>query len=234
MLEQSVPYYDEIYGDKDYETEARQVLRLVWQHRRSAGNALLDVACGTGSHLVYLQEHMTAIGLDINREMLAIAHRRCPGVEFYQGDMVDFDLGVQVDAVICLFSAIGYVKTVKRLQQTACNLARHLKPGGVLIVEPWFTPDKWYPGTVHATFVDQPDLKIARMTISKVQARISVNVMHYLVATPEGVKHFTERLEMGLFTHQEYLEAFRAAGLEVTHDPAGLTGRGLYIGVKPV
>lgn len=37
---------------------------------------------------------------------------------------------------------------------------------------------------------------------------------------------------MGRFVDDDYLAAFRAAGLEVTHDPQGLTGRGLYIGTK--
>jgi hypothetical protein len=53
------------------------------------------------------------------------------------------------------------------------------------------------------------------------------------VATSEGVSHFVEHHEMGLFTDDEYQKAFRNAGLTVIHDPEGLTGRGLYIGLKP-
>ena len=51
----------------------------------------------------------------------------------------------------------------------------------------------------------------------------------YLVGTPERVEHFTERHDLGLFTREEQLAAFRAAGLEVEHDVEGLMGRGLYI-----
>ncbi|MGZ4431543.1 MAG: hypothetical protein ACXVYV_07840 [Gaiellales bacterium] len=39
---------------------------------------------------------------------------------------------------------------------------------------------------------------------------------------------------MGLFTHQQHLDAFHAVGLDVRHDNEGLTGRGLYVGEKPV
>jgi hypothetical protein len=81
--------------------------------------------------------------------------------------------------------------------------------------------------------VDQPDLKIARMNKSEVEERVSIMNFHYLVATPAGIEHFTEMHELGLFSHEEYLDAFRASALEVVHDPdpEKLTGRGLYIGV---
>jgi len=111
-------------------------------------------------------------------------------------------------------------------------MARHLLPGGVLLVEPWFSPEQWKPGRVSALFVDQPELKISRMNISEATDRLSFFVFHYVVGTPEGIEYFTERHELGLFTHDEYLDAFRKPGLEVIHDPEGLDGRGLYIGLK--
>jgi hypothetical protein len=48
------------------------------------------------------------------------------------------------------------------------------------------------------------------------------------------VSYFTERHEMALFTQEEYSEAFAGAGMEATHDPDGLMGRGLVVGNKPV
>jgi SAM-dependent methyltransferase len=165
--------------------------------------------------------------------MVAVARENLPGIPFHQADMADFDLGREFDALTCLFSSIGYVRTVPRLEQAIATMSRHLLPGGVLLLEPWFTPEQWHPGRVSALHVDEPDLKITRMNISESQGRLSFFVFHYLVGTPEGVTYFTERHELGLFTHEEYLGAFRTAGLEVSHDPEGLDGRGLYIGLKP-
>jgi hypothetical protein len=117
-------------------------------------------------------------------------------------------------------------------------MARHLTPGGVLVLEPWFAPQQWQAGTPYATFVDRPDLKLVRMNVSERVGNVSVLRFHFLVATPAGVEYFTEVHELGLFTHTQYLEALVVAGLrpgsyERGLTGRGLTGRGLYIGVKP-
>lgn len=65
-----------------------------------------------------------------------------------------------------------------------------------------------------------------------VEGTVSTLDIHHLVTTPEGVETFAERHELGLFTNEEYLDAFAAVGLAAEHDPAGLLGRGLYVGVK--
>ena len=164
--------------------------------------------------------------------MLAVAKQNSPDIPFHQADMAEFDLGKGFDAITCLFSSIGYVKTKERLAQALQTMTRHLLPGGVLIVEPWFTPEQWKPGRVSALFVDQPNLKISRINISEAEGNLSFFAFHYTVGTPQGVEYFTERHELGLFTHKEYLEAFQKTGLDIIHDPEGLDGRGLYIGLK--
>jgi len=236
MFSKSANLYDTIYLNmgKDYAIEAGIIHALIQQHKQTSGNLLLDVACGTGLHIGPLRGYYQLEGLDLDEKMLEMARQKYPDVPFHHGDMLNFELGRTFDAITCLFSSIGYVKTISRLNQAIGNMARHLKPGGVLLVEPWFTPENWNTGTVHATLVDEPDLKIARMNISKRKGRLSFFTLHYLVGTPEGIKHFTEMHELGLFTVDETLSAFRAAGLEVHHDPAGLTGRGLYIGFNPI
>ena len=234
MFTKSAAFYDALYHWKDYAAESRRVHELIQQYQQAGDVTLLDVACGTGQHLAYLREQYQVEGLDLDPQLLQIARERLPGVPLHTGDMRDFDLGKQFAAITCLFSAIGYVKTVDAMRQTVANFARHLQPGGVLIVEPWFKPGDMKPDTVHALFVDQPELKISRINITRVEGRLSWFEFHYLVGTPESVEHFTERHELGLFTHEEYLAAFRDAGLEVQHDEEGLMGRGVYIGVKPL
>ena len=232
MYDRSAEIYDAIYSFKNYEKEAAKLHELIQVHKRSAGNDLLEVACGTGSHITYLKNNYTVEGLDINARMLRLARKKHPDIVFHRGDMASFKLNKQFDAITCLFSAIGHLKTKRKLGFAIRNMSQHLKPGGVLIVEPWITPQQWRVGSVHANFVDQPELKVARMNTGKTRGRLSVMDMHHLVGTPKRVEHFVERLVMGLFTQEEYLDSFRQAKLETTYDPEGLMGRGLYIGTR--
>jgi SAM-dependent methyltransferase len=222
-------YYDRLYEWKDSAGEMERLVELMGLPADGT-LSLLDVACGTGRCLELLAARFRAEGLDSSPEMLEVARERHPGLVFHLGDMTDFDLGRTYDAVTCLLSSIGYVVTVERLRAAAACMARHVAPGGVLAVEPWMTPENWRPGTVHATLVDDPELKIARVSTSLTREGCSVVDLHHLVGTPEGTGHFVEQHVMGLFSVEEMTAALEGAGLAVTYDAYGITGRGLYVG----
>jgi len=164
MFTKSTRFYDAIYAFKEYQDEVERLRAMIQARVPSPEVTLLDVACGTGLHLAYLKNQVAVEGLDLDPNMLEIARQRCPGVPFHQGDLVDFDLGRSFEVVMCLFSSIGYAKTLGRMQQAVQTMARHLRPGGLLLVEPWLTPDVFETGRFDARFVDEPDLKIARIT----------------------------------------------------------------------
>jgi SAM-dependent methyltransferase len=124
MYERSTRFYDRLYSWKDYRAEVERVRELLRTHQRSSGRRLLDVACGTGLHLAHLRETHDVEGVDANDEMLRIARERCPGVPFHRGDMRSFDLGSRFDAVTCLFSSIGYLRTTEDLASTFRTFAR--------------------------------------------------------------------------------------------------------------
>ena len=232
MFTKSAAFYDAIYSFKNYPAEAAQLHAIIRKHKRSPGNRLLDVACGTGQHVHALHAlGYDCEGLDLDDNLITIAREKNPGLTFRIADMIDFDLGTTFDVVTCLFSAIGYVKTVDRMQQAVANMARHLAPGGVLIVEPWFWPG-FRLDPISQMSVDLPDFKIARIVNTQVIGRSYVAHFHYLVGKPDGVDYLVERHELGLFSHAEHRAAFESAGLLTTHDQKGLIGRGLWIGVK--
>jgi ubiquinone/menaquinone biosynthesis C-methylase UbiE len=230
-MEYALPdLYDALYGFKDYEGEAAQLIALI-RERNPDARTLLDVACGTGKHLEQLRGTFEVEGVDIHEGLLAIARERLgDAVPLHVGDMRTLDLGRRFDAVTCLFSAIGHVADADELDAAIAAMARHLEPGGVLVVEPWLEPGVWVEGRLHLLTVDEPDLKIARMTMAGRRGNTSILEFHYLVGKPHGFETIEETMELELFTTEEQLRAFVRAGLLVEHDPAGLMERGLLIG----
>lgn len=229
MFTSIAPYYDRLYHFRDYGGVAAWLRDHVLE-RLPTARTLLDVGCGTGQHLHHLSSTFQVEGLDLNPELLRIARERCPGVPLHDGDMATFRLPRRYDVIICLFSSIAYVRTLERMRATVANFARHLNPGGLVLVEPWFTPETFWTDTLTGNVADHGDLKIYWMYTSRRIDRLSVLDIHYLVGQPSGVEHFTERHEVGLFTHDEYLDAFRDAGLQPEHDSTDIFRRGLYLG----
>lgn len=233
MYSKEAQYYDKLYAYKDYRAEVQRFMPFIRQHLRSKGNRLLDVACGTGRHLEYLREDFEVAGLDFSPQLLQAAQERIPVASLYRADMLDFNLGREFDVVTCLFSSIAYVRTLENVRRAIGCMTRHLVSGGVLIIEPWLTPITWHPGAVYVSFVDEPQLKIVRMSTNGVDGRLSYFDFHYLVGTPQGTEHFVERHELGLFETEEMQQVLIDAGLTVSYDSEGITGRGLFIGQKP-
>jgi SAM-dependent methyltransferase len=224
-------YYDVVYGSKNYEREAHVVRRIVAE-RRPGAQTILDLACGTGAHGLHLSRYYEVDGLDLNPGFLTRARERNPRGRYCEGDMRDFALDRLYDVVVCLFSSIGYVQTLGNVRKTLVCCREHLAEGGLVLVEPWLEPEAWKPGKVHVRHAERDGITICRMSYSAVRGAISSNPCHYLVGTEDGVEHFEESHDMGLFTIEEMHEAFAAADLKVEYDPEGLTGRGLYIGAR--
>ncbi|MFC1851695.1 methyltransferase domain-containing protein [candidate division CSSED10-310 bacterium] len=232
MFSETARYYDKLYAAKDYQAEVEKLTAIICRFLGPEKNRLLDIGCGTGQHIRYLRQHFQVEGLDVSADMVRIARQGQPDILFHQADMIDFKLGKKYDIITSLFSSIGYVKTLPRLYQALACMEHHLAPGGVLIIEPWFTPASWIPGTVHGMYIDEPDLKISRINTSGQEGQLSFFDLHYLIGTPTKTEHFVERHELGLFETETVQAALEQVGLRVSYDPEGLTGRGLFIGFK--
>jgi ubiquinone/menaquinone biosynthesis C-methylase UbiE len=230
--------YDLIYvaaSGKDYTAEAGEVADLI-RERAPHASSLLDVACGTGMHLLRFRELFDHVeGVELSAGMLAVAAGRLPGVALHRGDMRTFRLGRTFSAVTCLFSAIGYVQSRAELYQALERFAAHLDPGGVVVVEPWFTPEQWRPGTVHHGFAQDDGRVVARVSYSDVDGSRSVTRMHYLLGEEgAGVRHWEDVHLMSLFSGDTYREAFERAGFTgVAWLPGWREGRERIVAVLP-
>ncbi len=230
MFTKSAQYYDLIYASfKDYPSEAEKIANLIHKLNPNA-QTILDVACGTGEHAKILSENYSYLvdGIDLDENLLEIARQKNPRARFEAADMIDFDLGKKYDIVMCLFSAIGYVRTLENLRKTLVCFRNHLSANGLIIVEPWFAPDNWKPGQLHLKTAETDNLKVCRIGITDRVGNLSKLRFEYLIGTPTEIQHETEHHELGLFTVEEMMQSFQNAGLESDYDSTGISGRGLY------
>jgi SAM-dependent methyltransferase len=226
--------YDRVYAWKDYAAEAVRIRQLVRRYGPTDAHALLDVACGTGEHLRFLGRWYRVTGLDSSSAMLSFARRKLPGARFVLGRMQSFRLPERFDVITCLFSAIGYVRSEADLRRTLRNFEEHLRPGGVVLLEPWLTRSNYREGSYHLGTYGSKGFPIARMNRSVRRGNRSIMDMHYLVGTKTGVRHWVERHDMALFDDVTLRRGFRSAGPRVRRIASRFsTQRGLYVGVKP-
>jgi SAM-dependent methyltransferase len=228
---QAAEFYDLLHSaEKDYAAEARVLAALI-RDARPAGQRVLDVACGTGQHAEQLTRLGFAVdGFDLEPAFVVAAATRCPLGSFHVSDMTKFRLGREYDAILCLSSAIGYVRTVAALNGTIANMAAHLAPGGVIIIEPWFEPGQLTDRDVSATAQVADGLAVCRVSRTLVDHAISRLECEYLIGRPEGIERRAEVHTLGLFTEQQMESAFRRAGLSVERRREVLRRGGVYIG----
>jgi len=231
MFSNSAELYDLIYSQfKDYREECGRIAALL-ERVHPGAKRLLDVGCGTGEHarLLAAEYGYEVDGMDLEPDFVRIAQVKHPDGQFHIADMTDFALPRQYDAVLCLFSSIGYVKTLDNVRRALTSFRKHLEPGGVAVVEPWFQPADWKPGSVYLHTVEAEGVKACRMSHSAARNGISVLDFQYLIGSADGIEHRQETHELGLFTTDELRACFADAGFDtIEHDPVGLVGRGLF------
>jgi hypothetical protein len=73
---------------------------------------------------------------------------------------------------------------------------------------------------------------VSRVSVNGRDGHVSSFDLYWTIADRDGVKQFVESHQMGLYTVDQYQEAFISAGLTVEHHPNGPIGRGLFIGQR--
>jgi SAM-dependent methyltransferase len=236
VYEKSAQIYDLLYvgsGIKDYPAEAAELHRII-QDAFPSARSLLDVACGTGADLAELRRWYTVEGVDLSPAMLKVARQRLPDIPLHAGDMRTLDLGKSFDAVLCLFSSIGYITEPSELRSTVARLAAHVGPGGVLILDGWIRPEDW-----HDHYRPEPDIArddvtlVVRLASSRRDGNITELDMHHLVQTEAGVDYFSESHRLALTSTEEYVAAVEGAGLGTRVISNYMPARDRVVGTRP-
>ena len=172
------------------------------------------------------------MGLDASEHMVALAREKCPDVEFVTADMRTFDLGRRFDAIVSLFSGVGYLVEESDLRDAVNTMAEHLNPGGVLALEGWVEVDQWLGASVSGDSCKFDDIAVARVTRSGADGMRSWFTCRYTVATNEGIDTIDEHHVLRLADPAEFSSAYGNAGLAFERLPNLLRGgRAVYVGV---
>jgi SAM-dependent methyltransferase len=216
----------------NYQKEAKELTKLIKTVHPKA-KTILDVACGTGEHALYLGKRFQVDGLDINRKFVVAAREKNPIGRFYCADMRKFSLRKKYDVITCLYAAIGFAKTISSLQRTIRCFEKHLNDNGVIIVNPWLTPNAWvkgkFDGKAFMTSTESEKTNFCLMNRGIQKGRITLIEIHYLFGSKNGVRHITNKHDIGLFTVKEMKTAFKNADLKVTYEDNGITKKRFYI-----
>jgi ubiquinone/menaquinone biosynthesis C-methylase UbiE len=104
----------------------------------SRGQAVLEMACGTGRVALRLaQDGINVVGLDLSSAMLSVAQEKSIGmanIRWVQNDMRSFDLGETFGLAIIPGHSFQNILTPEDQVATLKSIKRHLVPGGTLVV----------------------------------------------------------------------------------------------------
>ncbi|MFN3874351.1 MAG: class I SAM-dependent methyltransferase [Flavobacteriales bacterium] len=135
------PYYKLLYGHRDEADAKAWVEAIQARWKLPTGARLLDLACGRGRHA----RHFAALGLrvtgaDISPESIAEARALVPGAEFLVHDMRVPIAGARFDAIVCLFTSLGYSGSMDDDQRVLSAVEAMLVPGGRFVLDFMNTP----------------------------------------------------------------------------------------------
>ena len=105
----------------------------------ASSDRVLDVACGTGVLAREAAERTeTVVGIDLNEDMLAVARRKTPNVQWRQGnaEALPFE-DDNFDAVVSQFGLMFFENKITAISE----MLRVLRPGGRLAVATWDSID---------------------------------------------------------------------------------------------
>ena len=220
-------YYDLFCAEVDYVEQCAFAQRAFSAFSQTDGLDYLDLACGSGQHLLAMQDYgFVPHGLDNSSEMLALAAARCPAAQLQLCDLAAFRQQAAFDLITCFLYSIHYSHPLAALRQTlACSFAA-LKPGGVLLFNAVDARGIKNDAGI-TTYLDRGDEQLRFSSAWSYRGEGEVLDLRLDISrrSAEGLEHWQDRHRMTALTFPELDALLLASGFQVQmleHDYSAL------------
>lgn len=230
-------YYDMLYKDKDYASEAGFIDTIIKKYLPTA-KSVLDLGCGTGNHdFLLARKGYDVTGIDSSESNIIKAISKLSHLDesgshlgFYHGDIRTYRANKTYDVVISLFHVISYQITNADLKSVFETVKVHLNENGLFIFDCWYGP---------AVLTERPETRIKKVEnkdtgiIRIAEPEIfpnenKVHVKYHILAIDKVTNTVTEVKEthpMRYLFKPEIDEYLFALGLEVVEYSEWMTGK---------
>jgi SAM-dependent methyltransferase len=197
---------------KDYRDEAKWIaaqLKIPGVKKPT----LLELGSGGGNNAVHLKKHFDMTLTDLSPNMLKLSKRINPDLPHKAGDMRTLRLDTEFDCVL-IHDAIMYMTSPRDLARAIKTAALHLKPGGMLLIQPDFLEETFEPMVERGGHkgegraLDYVESDKRRGASNKVDVKFTIKLT-------EGGKTrlIADRHVVGLFPRQTWTDTIKGAGL---------------------
>ncbi len=144
---------------EEYDEEGQAIFDKIIEYAAIETNSLLNLGCGGGNMDWFLKREFQITGVDLSENMLTIARKLNPEIEYIKGDMRDIRLDKKFDAVM-IHDSINHILTLKDLKKVFDTAYYHLKKDGLVItfVEMW--PERFEQNMVQTLHGEEDDIEI--------------------------------------------------------------------------
>ena len=217
-------YYDILYQDKNYEEEIDFLEEIFDKYLKKRPKKILDLACGTGSHLLPLAKRGYQVsGLDLSGGMLELAKIKAKKenlkINLYHSSMQKFSLGKKFEVIISMFSAINYLIEYNDLKSFLKNVRDHLDQNGLFVFDFWnglAVIDHFDPYREKEIGFSGGKIKrISRTTVDEVTQLCSVNYECQLTIVGKNIQIFKEKHILKFYFIDEIKNYLEDAGFSV-------------------
>ena len=190
-------YYDLLYRNKDYATEAQFIITKIKEFHPHA-KSILNIGCGTGLHdSFFVEAGYQLTGIDLSEQMLQIAKEKNGnlGCRYDLADARHFNLGRKFDVIISLFHVLSYQTSNDDASRYFENIESHLADGGIGIFDFWFGPAVLIIKPENRTkVVESDELKITRQAVTVMDYQKNIATVEFDIEIYNKITNQNQKL----------------------------------------